>query len=162
MCSGSTLRLGWWGSRNEVAYNHDGKGNTAFGSDSQGGMDVGKRTRPQDVACPEAAVSGTDYSPHGARASRSAHAACRGQWQTCGLHHPRRVCWTAPRTGMPRAQAWWTVKRQAMICDTQSRVGLYFGTTSGEVWASADEGKNWRAIAQHLPEIYAVEVAELT
>jgi hypothetical protein len=40
-------------------------------------------------------------------------------------------------------------------------VGLYFGTTSGELWASRDEGAGWECIARHLPEIYAVEVAEL-
>jgi len=40
-------------------------------------------------------------------------------------------------------------------------VGLYFGTTSGELWMSGNEGKKWSAIAQHLPEIYAVETAEL-
>ena len=35
--------------------------------------------------------------------------------------------------------------------------GVYFGTTSGEVWGSRDEGRNWRRLAEHLPEIYAVE-----
>ena len=38
-------------------------------------------------------------------------------------------------------------------------VGLYFGTTSGELWASRNEGKAWTCIARHLPEIYAVETA---
>jgi len=53
------------------------------------------------------------------------------------------------------------VKRQAMTADAQDPVGLYFGTTSGELWASGDEGKKWAPIARHLPEIYAVEAAEL-
>ena len=48
-----------------------------------------------------------------------------------------------------------------MCGDARDPVGLYFGTTSGEVWASRNEGAKWRCIAQHLPEIYAVEVAEL-
>ncbi|MBS0614286.1 MAG: glycosyl hydrolase [Proteobacteria bacterium] len=68
--------------------------------------------------------------------------------------------WLRQDAGMPRSQAWWTVKRQAMTNDTQSSVGLYFGTTSGELWSSRDEGKKWTNIARHLPEIYAVEVAE--
>jgi photosystem II stability/assembly factor-like uncharacterized protein len=68
--------------------------------------------------------------------------------------------WQRQDTGMPRAQAWWTVKRQAMANDTQPAVGLYFGTTSGELWASRDEGRRWTCIARHLPEIYSVEVAE--
>ena len=39
----------------------------------------------------------------------------------------------------PRSQAWWTVKRQAMTADAHDPVGLYFGTTSGELWTSRDE-----------------------
>lgn len=67
------------------------------------------------------------------------------------------VSWTRHAKGLPRAQAWWTVKRQAMSVDRGDPVGVYFGTTSGEVWASRDDGASWRAIAHHLPEIYAVE-----
>ena len=37
--------------------------------------------------------------------------------------------------------------------------GIYFGTTSGEVWGSRDEGRTFRCLARHLPHIYAVEVA---
>jgi hypothetical protein len=68
--------------------------------------------------------------------------------------------WQRQDGGFPRAQAWWTVKRQAMTSDTQPAVGLYFGTTSGELWLSRDEGRAWTCIARHLPEIYSVEVAE--
>jgi len=67
--------------------------------------------------------------------------------------------WQRLDAGLPNKQAWWTVKRQAMTADTQESVGLYFGTTSGELWMSSDEGKQWTCIAQHLPEIYAVEAA---
>ena len=63
--------------------------------------------------------------------------------------------------GLPASQAWWTVKRQAMTADAQDPVGLYFGTTSGELWMSRDEGKRWAPMAQHLPEIYAVEAAAI-
>ena len=69
--------------------------------------------------------------------------------------------WQRQDTGLPEQQAWWTVKRQAMTADAQNPVGLYFGTTSGELWMSDDEGGEWRCIASHLPEIYAVEVAGL-
>jgi len=68
--------------------------------------------------------------------------------------------WRRLDAGMPRRQAWWTVKRQAMSADTRDPVGLYFGTTSGELWMSRDEGARWRCIARHLPEIYAVEAAD--
>ena len=67
--------------------------------------------------------------------------------------------WTRQDRGLPRREAWWTVKRQAMCADACAVVGLYVGTTSGEVWASRDEGASWNCIARHLPEIYAVETA---
>ncbi len=69
--------------------------------------------------------------------------------------------WQRLDAGLPKSQAWWTVKRQAMTADTQDPVGLYFGTTSGELWMSRDEGKRWTCLARHLPEIYAVEAAEV-
>lgn len=69
--------------------------------------------------------------------------------------------WQRQAEGLPEAQAWWTVKRQAMANDAHDPVGLYFGTTSGGLWASRNEGESWRAIAEHLPEIYAVETGEL-
>lgn len=67
--------------------------------------------------------------------------------------------WQRQARGLPPAQAWWTVKRQAMNADQEKTVGLYFGTTSGELWASKNEAATWRCIARHLPHIYAVEVA---
>jgi photosystem II stability/assembly factor-like uncharacterized protein len=69
--------------------------------------------------------------------------------------------WQRQDNGFPAEQAWWTVKRQAMSADARDPVGLYFGTSQGELWASRDEGASWRCIARNLPEIYAVEVAEL-
>jgi photosystem II stability/assembly factor-like uncharacterized protein len=69
--------------------------------------------------------------------------------------------WQRQDAGLPATQAWWTVKRQAMCADARDPLGLYFGTTSGELWASRDEGETWSCIARHLPEIYAVEAAEL-
>ncbi|MEN9385178.1 MAG: hypothetical protein RL323_2321 [Pseudomonadota bacterium] len=65
--------------------------------------------------------------------------------------------WQRQDTGLPPQQAWWTVKRQAMSVDQQAQVGVYFGTTSGELWFSRDEGAHWECLARHLPEIYAIE-----
>ncbi len=67
--------------------------------------------------------------------------------------------WERLDKGFPASQAWWTVKRQAMTADSQDSVGLYVGTTSGELWMSRNEGRHWGCIARHLPEIYAVETA---
>jgi len=69
--------------------------------------------------------------------------------------------WKRSANGLPKSQAWWTVKRQAMAADGCNPVGLYFGTTSGELWMSRDEGGRWDCVARHLPEIYAVETAML-
>jgi photosystem II stability/assembly factor-like uncharacterized protein len=66
--------------------------------------------------------------------------------------------WMRCDGGLP-ARGWFTVKRQAMTTDAADPVGVYFGTTSGEMWASVDEGAYWTCIAQHLPEIYSVECA---
>ncbi len=68
--------------------------------------------------------------------------------------------WRRLDSGLPRKHAWWTVKRQAMTADRRDPVGLYLGTTSGELWMSSDEGRRWSCLARHLPEIYAVEAAE--
>ncbi|MCS7100983.1 MAG: glycosyl hydrolase [Burkholderiaceae bacterium] len=67
--------------------------------------------------------------------------------------------WRRQDAGFPAQQAWWTVKRQAMCADGGDPLGLYVGTTGGELWASRDEGEHWHCIARHLPEIYAVEAA---
>jgi hypothetical protein len=68
--------------------------------------------------------------------------------------------WRRLDGGLPQAQAWWTVKRQAMTGDARDPVGLYLGTTGGELWASRDEGERWACVARGLPEIYAIETAE--
>jgi hypothetical protein len=64
--------------------------------------------------------------------------------------------WRRQDRGFPAEQGWFTVKRQAFCADAAAPVGLYLGTTGGELWASADEGESWRQIAAHLPEIYSV------
>jgi photosystem II stability/assembly factor-like uncharacterized protein len=66
--------------------------------------------------------------------------------------------WKRQDRGLPPARAWWTVKRQAMTSDGREPLGLYFGTTSGEVWGSRDEGEGWKNLAAHLPEIYSIDV----
>lgn len=68
--------------------------------------------------------------------------------------------WTRQTKGFPAGQGWFTVFRQAMKSDRQDPVGLYLGTTAGEIWASRDEGASWRPIAQHLPAVLSLEVVE--
>lgn len=68
--------------------------------------------------------------------------------------------WQRRDEGLPREQAWWTVKRQAMCADSRDPLGLYFGTTSGELWATTDEGASFRCLFRHLPHIYSVTFGE--
>jgi len=70
--------------------------------------------------------------------------------------------WQRQDRGLPASQAWLTVRRQAMSADAHDPVGIYFGTTSGELWASTDEGAQWSEIARYLPLIHSVEAAELS
>jgi len=69
--------------------------------------------------------------------------------------------WKRQDKGLQRSQAWFTVKRQALATDRHDPVGVYFGTTNGEVYVSTDEGDSWECVARNLPEVYSVEVAEL-
>lgn len=68
--------------------------------------------------------------------------------------------WEDLREGLPQTSCFFTVLRQAMAGDTRDPAGLYFGTNSGSVFASADEGDTWHEAARHLPTILAVEVLE--
>lgn len=65
--------------------------------------------------------------------------------------------WEAKRTGLPQQNAYFGVLRQAMATDGLEPVGVYAGTNTGALFASADEGETWQTIAQHLPPILSVE-----
>jgi photosystem II stability/assembly factor-like uncharacterized protein len=69
--------------------------------------------------------------------------------------------WQRQDNGLPQEQAWLTVFRQAMTADAHDPVGVYFGTTCGEIWGSTNEGEKWTCLARHLPHVYAVEAARL-
>jgi photosystem II stability/assembly factor-like uncharacterized protein len=68
--------------------------------------------------------------------------------------------WKRMDKGFPTEHGYWTVKRQAMTADACEKIGLYIGLSSGEVWASTDEGASWSCIARHLPEIFSLTTAE--
>jgi photosystem II stability/assembly factor-like uncharacterized protein len=69
--------------------------------------------------------------------------------------------WQALREGLPQESAYFGVLRQALATDTLDKAGVYFGTNSGSVFASCDEGETWSCIAQHLPMISSVETLVL-
>lgn len=68
--------------------------------------------------------------------------------------------WTACRDGLPMRNCFFTVLRQAMATDRGESAGVYFGTNSGSVFASFDEGDHWHEIARHLPTVLSVETLE--
>ncbi|WP_136660104.1 exo-alpha-sialidase [Nitratireductor sp. XY-223] len=65
--------------------------------------------------------------------------------------------WQDLRNGLPQEGAYFGVLRQAMATDGLEPAGLYFGTSSGSLYVSADEGDHWTRIAEHLPVITSVE-----
>jgi hypothetical protein len=69
--------------------------------------------------------------------------------------------WKALTKGLPQKNCYVNVLRDAMAVDSHDSCGIYFGTTGGQVYASADEGDNWEAIAEHLPAVLSVEVQTL-
>ncbi|TQM93056.1 exo-alpha-sialidase [Roseinatronobacter monicus] len=66
--------------------------------------------------------------------------------------------WQDQREGLPQSSCFFTVLRQAMATDKADPAGIYFGTNSGSVFASFDEGALWHEIARHLPTIQSVEI----
>ena len=69
--------------------------------------------------------------------------------------------WQRLGRGLPQEGAHLGVLREGMAIDSYDTPGLYFGTSTGQVFASADEGDNWTEIASYLPAISSVEVAIL-
>jgi photosystem II stability/assembly factor-like uncharacterized protein len=65
--------------------------------------------------------------------------------------------WQALRDGLPQQNTFFGVLRQAMATDRLEPAGVYFGTNTGALYASADEGDSWNCVAQHLPPIHSVE-----
>jgi photosystem II stability/assembly factor-like uncharacterized protein len=65
--------------------------------------------------------------------------------------------WQDLREGLPQQNVFFGVLRQAMATDPLEPAGVYFGTSSGALYASADEGDSWHCIARHLPLITSVE-----
>ena len=69
--------------------------------------------------------------------------------------------WEPLTTGLPQKNCYVNVLRDAMAVDTLEDCGVYFGTTGGQVYASADGGDTWDAIVHDLPAVLSVEVQTL-
>jgi photosystem II stability/assembly factor-like uncharacterized protein len=69
--------------------------------------------------------------------------------------------WEALTKGLPQENCYVNVLRDAMSVDSLDSCGIYFGTTGGQVYASADAGDNWAPIVRDLPAVLSVEVQTL-
>jgi serine/threonine protein kinase len=67
--------------------------------------------------------------------------------------------WEPLARGLPQNGAYETVLRDAMSADALDPVGLYFGTRSGHIYGSSDEGKTWKQILAGLPPVVCVKAA---
>jgi photosystem II stability/assembly factor-like uncharacterized protein len=69
--------------------------------------------------------------------------------------------WEALTKGLPQRDCYVNVLRDAMAVDSLDKCGVYFGTTGGQVYGSADAGDTWAPIARDLPAVLSVEVQTL-
>jgi hypothetical protein len=69
--------------------------------------------------------------------------------------------WEPLKKGLPQKDCYVNVLRDAMAVDTLDSCGIYFGTTGGQVYYSANGGDTWDGIAKNLPAVYSVEVQTL-
>jgi photosystem II stability/assembly factor-like uncharacterized protein len=69
--------------------------------------------------------------------------------------------WEALTEGLPQSNCYVNILRSAMTVDTLDPCGVYFGTTGGQVYASADSGDSWLPIVRDLPPVLSVEVQTL-
>src|SRR5258708_2015752 len=69
--------------------------------------------------------------------------------------------WEALTKGLPQSDCYVNVLRDAMAVDSLDSCGVYFGTTGGQVYASADAGDTWAPIVRDLPAVLSVEVQVL-
>ena len=69
--------------------------------------------------------------------------------------------WEALTNGLPQANCYVNVLRDAMSVDSLDSCGVYFGTTGGQVYCSPDGGDTWSPIVRDLPAVLSVEVQTL-
>ena len=69
--------------------------------------------------------------------------------------------WNPMTKGLPQKQAYETILRDAMAVDSLDPAGVYFGTRSGKLFGSADEGKSWSTLRDGLPPVVAVKAVRV-
>ena len=87
------------------------------------------------------------------------YAATFSDWWGCDIQRSRDggKTWRSVSRGLPERNAHLLVLREAMSTDSADPAGVYFGTATGQIFHSRDEGREWRLLADCLPPIYTVE-----
>lgn len=91
-------------------------------------------------------------SPEVGRTMIDGHAAV---WRS----RDRGDSWQRLDEGLPHENAYVTTLREAMAVDRLEPAGVYFGTSTGQLFGSSDEGDHWRLLADFLPDVWSVETA---
>ena len=103
-----------------------------------------------------AAARAKVYGPSGTRVTRPPDGRLRVYRSRTGGYE-----WEALTEGLPQRNCYVNVLRDAMAVDSLDSCGVYFSTTGGQVYASADGGDGWAPIVRDLPAILSVEVQTL-
>lgn len=72
------------------------------------------------------------------------------------------ITWEPLTNGLPQEHCYVNVLRDAMAVDSLPECGVYFGTTGGQVYVSANSGDSWAPIVRDLPAVLSVEVQTLS
>ena len=67
--------------------------------------------------------------------------------------------WEALTSGLPQEHAYVHVLREGMAIDRLEPLGIYLGTTNGQIFYSRDEGDHWQLMVENLPPINSIETA---
>ena len=78
-------------------------------------------------------------------------------WRT----RDRGDTWERQGDGLPQEHAFVGVLREALSVDRGDPAGIYFGTSTGQLYGSIDEGASWQLIADHMPSIFGVQAIEV-
>jgi photosystem II stability/assembly factor-like uncharacterized protein len=66
------------------------------------------------------------------------------------------LSWQSCSGGLPQENVYQSILREGLTSDTLDPCGVYFGTSGGHVFGSADRGENWRVIGEYLPRVLSI------
>ena len=115
---------------------------------------------PVLLARQEPPPSSLRYTP-AAEMAMSRRSGSNGWTSTVWRTTDAGASWEPLTAGLPQQDAHLTVLRDAFTCDGADPAGLWFGTRTGEVYASVDDGDTWQLWADHLPPVLTVRAASI-